>query len=448
MANFQRIFGEDGLPYLIDTSDQGLNESDNPFSSGYEFLDDSEHRWARPIYGANDAEESSVHPPETYLPFRSEIDSMDTLALQQENRPRGLLSLADYDLARNSLSLQYSDILNENELPENRVLKKQFNVDTSAYMPGSEPSFRPVNRQQLFVTGFGGADSAGYCSNDAIPLFGYPSIPMSKSRDLFDYSESSVPNVLTRAPLPFPKKSILEVNAVHPNDNAAGFMRFLQSGLKNAGVTTDVEGEQRVRPLEKYPEYGIDYNKLYAPKAAAYRKNQIIQDSHINTPIDYSSDRPAGRSRISGDADPAVQRAAINVLIEKSKQAGLNEEQTALVLAIAHKESGFNPDAAAGTSSATGLGQFTNATRKRYGLDDSKIWDMDAQADALIKLTVENAAIAKKKLRGLDYVYKYHHDGPNKRESNGLNDQSEGLSISRNEIMPRAKNFLRILRGE
>jgi putative chitinase len=119
-----------------------------------------------------------------------------------------------------------------------------------------------------------------------------------------------------------------------------------------------------------------------------------------------------------------------------------------LILAIAHKESGFNPDAAAGTSSATGLGQFTNDTRKKYRLDDSNMWDMDAQADTMIKLTMDNARLAKKRLRGPEYVYKYHHDGPNKRESNDLDSKSEGMDISRSEIMPRAKTFLKILRGE
>lgn len=71
---------------------------------------------------------------------------------------------------------------------------------------------------------------------------------------------------------------------------------------------------------------------------------------------------------------------------------------------------------------------------------------MDEQANKLVRLTADYTRLAKKNLRGLDYVYKYHHDGPNKKEHNGS--ESEALNISRNEVMPRAKMFLKILRGE
>ncbi|MFZ2998929.1 MAG: hypothetical protein WA071_01155 [Undibacterium umbellatum] len=39
MANFQRIFGEDGLPYLIDTSTEGANEKYSPWSTGNDDLE-------------------------------------------------------------------------------------------------------------------------------------------------------------------------------------------------------------------------------------------------------------------------------------------------------------------------------------------------------------------------------------------------------------------------
>ncbi|BBB67974.1 hypothetical protein UNDYM_3721 [Undibacterium sp. YM2] len=448
MVNFQRIFGNDGLPYLIDTSGTGLNEGDDIFSNSNEFLGDSAQKLMLPTYHADRPGRNFELASDTDLPSRSGIDDTDIMYMRQSDRPRGLLSLATYDLARNSLSLKNSDVINEYDLPGNGALTSQFDLGASAYMPDSEVGFKKLKRPLLVDAGSGGDNATRYCANDEFPLFGYPAVAMSNSTDLSGYKESAVPGVMARAALPFRTKSMLEVNTDSQNDNAAGFMRFLQAELKSAGVPTDTPESHGVAPIYKYPDYGIDYNQLYAPKAAAYRKNQIIQDSHINAPIDYSNSRAAGRSRISGDADPAVQRAAINTLIEKSKQAGLNDEQTALILAIAHKESGFNPDAAAGTSSATGLGQFTNDTRKKYRLDDSNMWDMDAQADTMIKLTMDNARLAKKRLRGPEYVYKYHHDGPNKRESNDLDSKSEGMDISRSEIMPRAKTFLKILRGE
>ncbi|MFZ6743489.1 hypothetical protein ACO0LC_09715 [Undibacterium sp. JH2W] len=39
MANFQRIFGDDGLPYLIDASRVGTNESNSPWSIGSDDLE-------------------------------------------------------------------------------------------------------------------------------------------------------------------------------------------------------------------------------------------------------------------------------------------------------------------------------------------------------------------------------------------------------------------------
>jgi putative chitinase len=56
------------------------------------------------------------------------------------------------------------------------------------------------------------------------------------------------------------------------------------------------------------------------------------------------------------------------------------------VLAIAHTESGFNPDAAAGTTSASGLGQFVDKTGEAYSLNDNNRWDVNAQADSLVML--------------------------------------------------------------
>ena len=110
----------------------------------------------------------------------------------------------------------------------------------------------------------------------------------------------------------------------------------------------------------------VNYSELIQKKGYAYKT--VESYSHYNDPIDRADDRAAGTSRIWGDASEAVQKRAIDALIKASQQAGLDTRQTAHVLAIARVESGFNPDAAAGTTSAHGLGQFINKTGAHYGI--------------------------------------------------------------------------------
>jgi LysM repeat protein len=181
----------------------------------------------------------------------------------------------------------------------------------------------------------------------------------------------------------------------------------------------------------------IDYAAMYQKKGHAYRQDQVKSYSHYNEPIDRSAGRAAGNSRIWGDAPAETQRAAIDAIIKASKAAGLSTHETALVLAIASVESGFNPDAAAGTTSAAGLGQFVNRTGKAYGLDAHNRWNVDAQAKALVAHFKENQHLAKANGHGDDYIYKYHHDGP-------AGDYG-GLAIARRKVMPVVSKYEAVL---
>jgi Type VI secretion system/phage-baseplate injector OB domain/Transglycosylase SLT domain len=172
---------------------------------------------------------------------------------------------------------------------------------------------------------------------------------------------------------------------------------------------------------------------LVTKKGAAYRDEQVVSYSHYNDPIDTSNGRLAGNSRVWGDAPPATQQASINALVNESKAAGLSKHDTAMVLAIARVESGFNPDAAAGTTSAAGLGQFVNRTGKAYGLTDENRWDVNAQAKALVQHYADNKKLATARGQGDAYIYKYHHDGPS--------GEYGGLGISENKVLPLAKQF-------
>jgi putative chitinase len=174
------------------------------------------------------------------------------------------------------------------------------------------------------------------------------------------------------------------------------------------------------------------YTNMVQPPGAAYRSNQIESWSHYREPIDES--RPLhGQSRRWGDASPEVQSRVIDSLIDSSREAGLTPRETAYVLAIARVESGFNPDAAAGTTSASGLGQFIDRTGKHYGLNNANRFDVDAQSDALVAHFVDNRNLARDRGQGEDYIYKYHHDGPTKDYG--------GLGLAQRKVAPHLDEY-------
>ncbi|SFS03780.1 Transglycosylase SLT domain-containing protein [Dyella sp. OK004] len=170
------------------------------------------------------------------------------------------------------------------------------------------------------------------------------------------------------------------------------------------------------------------YQSMIQRRELAYRDDQIIDSSYYNDPIDHSPGRLAGNSRIAGDASPEVQSRVIDAIVSASERGGLTPHQTAYVLAIARVESGFNPDAAAGTTTAYGLGQFVDRTAASYGIDDSNRGDITKQAEALVAHYKDNAAIASSRGKGEEYIYKYHHDGPASEYG--------GLALSRKHVMP------------
>lgn len=183
----------------------------------------------------------------------------------------------------------------------------------------------------------------------------------------------------------------------------------------------------------------INYSKLYCSKGKGYTK--IKSYSHYKDPI--NTKRPHGNSRIWGDASYEVQREVIDTIIRVCKENNLTVRQTAHVLAIAHVESGFNPDAAAGSSSAAGLGQFVNKTGAAYGLDESNRFDIEANATALVRHFISNMLMAKLKgYKGLEMeerIYAYHHDGPSLKYG--------GLELSREKVMPLVSKIETILKG-
>lgn len=177
------------------------------------------------------------------------------------------------------------------------------------------------------------------------------------------------------------------------------------------------------------------YGEFYAVRGAVY--DTIAAHSRYLIPVDAAPGRVCGRSRVWGDATPEAQRTVIDTLVARCIEAHLTARECAQVLAIARHESGFNPDAAAGTTSAAGLGQFVRDTGKHYGLDDATCFDVHASVQALIAHFRDNQGLAGKRgYRGLEaerMIYKFHHDGPTRDYG--------GYELSVQKVMPWVERF-------
>lgn len=181
----------------------------------------------------------------------------------------------------------------------------------------------------------------------------------------------------------------------------------------------------------------INYDVIIVKQHGAGCKNSVNW-SHYDEDIDTANGRKAGNSRKWGDAPKDTQIAAIDAIIEACKRNQLSLYQAAHVLAITRVESGFNPDAAACSTSAAGLGQFIDKTGERYGLNDDNRFEIKPSADALVRIFKDNCNFAlKHKLNGNELeiaIYQYHHDGT------GGHDYG-GRKISKEEVVPNILPF-------
>ncbi len=179
--------------------------------------------------------------------------------------------------------------------------------------------------------------------------------------------------------------------------------------------------------------------ELYGKKGV--QEGEPAEQSYFN--VDIIEDGIRGNSRKAGDASIEVQQTVVNKIIEVGGQMGMTDYEIAYTLAIARYESGFNPDAAAKSSSASGVGQFINGTGSNYGITNENRWDVDIQVQALVDHTLDNFETAKKKGYGNEYVYALHHDG--------ISLAKNGLSKGKEHVMPFVPKYLKAIkqfRGE
>lgn len=140
---------------------------------------------------------------------------------------------------------------------------------------------------------------------------------------------------------------------------------------------------------------------LIDPSQAEVRRKQYIEDAEFS------------RGKLAVDQDPSIiskpKGPVAGIVAAAATRHGV---PAGIALGIAQIESGMNPNAKAGTSSAGGLFQFVDGTAAQYHLRNK--FDAEANADAGARLTADNIAGLKRDL-GRDptpgEVYLAHFSG-------------------------------------
>lgn len=170
-------------------------------------------------------------------------------------------------------------------------------------------------------------------------------------------------------------------------------------------------------------------------------RTKIVRESKFTVPIDRTAGRLRGNSRNHGDASPEVQTRCMRQIILRARECGLRVDDIAMALAIASVESGFNPDAAAKSSSAANLFQCIEETGQRIWKKDLRqttelnTFDVDAGIDLGLAL-MQKYCSRDRSLRGENRciaLYEQHHTGAVAGE------------IARSKVVPLYKDFAALL---
>lgn len=136
--------------------------------------------------------------------------------------------------------------------------------------------------------------------------------------------------------------------------------------------------------------------------------------THFNDPIDTSKPL-SGYGRRGPEVPPEVQQKVIDILIEEGRALKLSNRDIAYYMAIAKRESEFNPDAANEGGTASGVAQITDNTASIYHINASNRFDARASIKAgfayfvrLKRQTAEQYGSASGKYEPVVYM-RYHY---------------------------------------
>ncbi|MBB5020600.1 uncharacterized protein (TIGR02594 family) [Chitinivorax tropicus] len=149
------------------------------------------------------------------------------------------------------------------------------------------------------------------------------------------------------------------------------------------------------------------YDAVDKKQADACKPNQINAQSNADEPISHQHGELSGRSRAAGDISEDVRRIIIDMIIDEAVRRGHSHRDIAIILLIARLESGFNPDAAACSTSASGIGQFTDKTAMEIlRVTSTSYWRKNNPLHADIDITkIEDRFNARKNIIAMIILY-------------------------------------------
>jgi putative chitinase len=169
---------------------------------------------------------------------------------------------------------------------------------------------------------------------------------------------------------------------------------------------------------------------------------KVSSRSHYYETLSPGGSPLHGNSRNWGDAAPAVQAQAACEIVRQARERGWNDERIAFALAVARNESGFNPDAASRSTSASGLGQFIDSTGSAYGLDEQNRFETPTNANALLSYLEDCLRFGRRAGEADNSearAYGLYHDGPSLAYGGEL--------LARTQVLPWIGSFRRWLAG-
>lgn len=167
--------------------------------------------------------------------------------------------------------------------------------------------------------------------------------------------------------------------------------------------------------------------RVYDQSLESQIEAEVVEaiDRHATFKRDFDRERASrtGREFMRTGAPTWLRHKGIRAIIVESRAAGLDNTETAVMIAIADRESGFNPLAKAKRTTACGLFQFIAETGRRFGLPPSECMNPRPNTRAQVRHFRHILEKIDNKLVGLSgeerlvmmfkQVYCRHHDGVN-----------------------------------
>ena len=194
------------------------------------------------------------------------------------------------------------------------------------------------------------------------------------------------------------------------------------------------------------------HQQMILSKISDQTIDRVIDSSRFTRNYDSEElTRSGAREFLRAGAPRWAQREGVRAILFNARRAGLSIEDQSVLLAIADIESGFNPMARAGTTTACGLFQFVRRTGEIFNLSTSDCMDpwLNARSGVehylynyrhKIESQVQGLDPTERLFRTFELSYYLHHDGP---ESADPSNEVKATILSGTQFLFKAYRALR-----